>query len=125
MRLPGIEICTPINHSLNLPYPLRHQYCYTLDSVRRKVVCLAGDSLTISQVASVAAAGSSSADANGKIIRVELSEAAKLGVKASSDWFMESMNKGTDCCAATTGFAANFHRKTNNGVAPAIVMASH
>ncbi|KAI3838755.1 hypothetical protein MKX03_004701 [Papaver bracteatum] len=87
-----------------------------IEEYRQPVVCLDGNSLTISQVAAIAAAGSSStAHGIGKNIRVELSEAARPGVKASSDWFMESMNKGTDCYAATTGFGANFHRRTNNG----------
>ncbi|KAI3838753.1 hypothetical protein MKX03_004699 [Papaver bracteatum] len=84
-----------------------------IEEYRQPVVCLDGNSLTISQVA--ATGSSSTAHGIGKNIRVELSEAARPGVKASSDWFMESMNKGTDCYAATTGFGANFHRRTNNG----------
>ncbi|KAI3997364.1 hypothetical protein MKX01_003167 [Papaver californicum] len=81
-----------------------------VEEYRQPVVYLAGKSLTISQVAAIAAAG---ADANGKIIRVELSEAARPGVKASSDWIMESMNKGTDSYGVTTGFGATSHRRTN------------
>ncbi|XP_078427868.1 phenylalanine ammonia-lyase 1-like [Wolffia australiana] len=81
-----------------------------VEEFRRPLVQLAGAELKISQVAAVAAAGAAQ-------IRVELDESARSRVKASSDWVMDSMNKGTDSYGVTTGFGATSHRRTKQGAA--------
>lgn len=74
---------------------------------RKPVVQLGGQMLTIAQVAAVSYGGAT----------VELAESARAAVKASSDWVMESLERGIDTYGITTGFGATSHKRTNQGAA--------
>nr|AXU39892.1 phenylalanine ammonia-lyase 1 [Narcissus papyraceus] len=85
-----------------------------LDEVKRMVkehreayIRLEGATLKVAQIAAVANGGAA--------VKVELDESARARVKASSDWVMDSMSKGTDSYGVTTGFGATSHRRTKQG----------
>ncbi|WOL16734.1 phenylalanine ammonia-lyase-like [Canna indica] len=83
-----------------------------VEEFRRPLVKLEGASLKISQVAAVALGA---AAAEKDTVKVELSESAREGVRASSQWVADSMAKGTDSYGVTTGFGATSHRRTKQG----------
>ncbi|XP_028804822.1 phenylalanine ammonia-lyase class 3-like isoform X1 [Neltuma alba] len=70
----------------------------------RAVVHLGGARLSLSQVAAAANRGSD--------VKVVLSELARAGVKASSDWIVKSVKNGTPIYGVTTGFGAASHKQT-------------
>lgn len=74
---------------------------------RKEVVRVGGELLTVGEVVAVAE----------RRVEVALSEEARVRVKDSSEWVMESIYKGTDCYGVTTGFGSTSHRRTNQGIA--------
>lgn len=84
---------------------------------RKPVVKLGGETLTVAQVAGVAGISTPANCDTVQGVKVELAESAREGVKASSEWVMESVNLGTDSYGVTTGFGATSHRRTKEGIA--------
>ncbi|XP_027365961.1 phenylalanine ammonia-lyase 2 isoform X2 [Abrus precatorius] len=78
-----------------------------VEDYRNPLVTLRGKTLTVSQVAAVAT--------HNTAVTVELAKETRHSVKASSDWVIDSMNKGTDSYGVTTGFGATSHRRTKQG----------
>ncbi|CAL4923413.1 unnamed protein product [Urochloa decumbens] len=112
----GLCMATPRADPLNWGKAAEELMGSHLDEVKRMVaefreplVKIEGASLSIAQVAAVAASGA------GGEARVELDESARERVKASSDWVMNSMANGTDSYGVTTGFGATSHRRTKEG----------
>ncbi|CAL4931865.1 unnamed protein product [Urochloa decumbens] len=111
----GLCTATPRADPLNWGKAAEELMGSHLDEVKRMVaefreplVRIEGASLSIAQVAAVAAGAGGEA-------RVELDESARERVKASSDWVMSSMANGTDSYGVTTGFGATSHRRTKEG----------
>ncbi|KAK1429396.1 hypothetical protein QVD17_11605 [Tagetes erecta] len=84
---------------------------------RKPMVKLGGETLTVAQVAGVAGVSTPATrdTVSAAGVKVELSESAREGVKASSEWVIESVCKGTDSYGVTTGFGATSHRRTKEG----------
>ncbi|KAJ9554948.1 hypothetical protein OSB04_009562 [Centaurea solstitialis] len=84
----GVECCDPLNWGMaaeSLKGSHLDEVKRMVAEFRKPVVRLGGETLTVSQVAAIAR-------------RMTVG-----GVKASSDWVMESMGKGTDSYGVTTG----------------------
>nr|KJB62427.1 hypothetical protein B456_009G416400 [Gossypium raimondii] len=82
---------------------------HMVSEYRRPLVKFGGETLTIAQVAAVAKSELG--------VKVELSEGARAGVNASSDWVLEGLHNGVDSYGITTGFGANSRLRTKDGAA--------
>ncbi|XP_027366423.1 phenylalanine ammonia-lyase 2-like [Abrus precatorius] len=78
-----------------------------VEDYRNPLVTLRGKALTVSQVAAVATQHGG--------VTVEIANETRHGVKTSSDWVMDSMNKGSDSNGIGRGFGATSHRRTTQG----------
>jgi phenylalanine ammonia-lyase len=76
-----------------------------VEDYRKDVVRVGGETLKVGEVVAVAR----------RMAAVELNDGARVRVKESSEWVMESVHKGTDCYGVTTGFGSTSHRRTTQG----------